>query len=106
MKSIEMRQSEALTYAEARNVAMKRIKSGRYLLRRHGGWFRPNAAGYTRDVAEAGIYTDQDARGYIDVEGLSAVPLESVLGMIDNQIKGAEQRLSALRALRAQIAAA
>ena len=39
-----------------------------YLLKRHGTYFRPNAAGYTTSLAAAGLYTRAEADRYRDVD--------------------------------------
>lgn len=44
-----------------------------YLIRRHGQWFRPGAHGYTSEVNDAGLFLAHEARGYLDVEGVSVV---------------------------------
>ena len=95
---------DGLTFNEALNVATRRIKPGSYFLQRHGGWFRPDCAGYTRSIAEAGLYDETDARGHIDVEGLSVVPANDMLDMIDAEIRTAEHKLVLLQALRKKIA--
>lgn len=101
---ISVRKRAGLTMAEAVAVARKRIKDGPYLISRHGGWFRPEAKGYTNSLSEAGIFTADEARRYIDVDGLSVVPASHVITGIDWEIADLEKRLAAAKSLRAAIA--
>ena len=101
---ISVKKRAGLTRAESVAVARKRIKDGPYLISRHGGWFRPQAQGYTRHLSEAGIFTAAQARSYIDVDGLSVVPASAVITGIDWEIADLEKRLVAAKSLRAAIA--
>ncbi|MBP2232471.1 hypothetical protein J2847_005800 [Azospirillum agricola] len=104
-RSISMRlRPGSLTLREATAVARKRIKDGLYLIKRHGGWFRPKAQGYTRDLAEAGIFNATTARGYIDVEGLSVWPVSAIAEQVATDIADTERKLVALRSLQARVA--
>lgn len=61
-------------------AARRKVKDGAlYLIRRHGQWFRPGAHGYTSEVSDAGLFDAKEARGYLDVEGLSVVLAEPVV---------------------------
>lgn len=65
----------------------RRVKDGQwYLIRRHGAYFRPGAHGYTVHLAAAGIFDAAKARSYLDVEGVSVVPLVSVRAKIEAEI--------------------
>lgn len=101
---ISAKKRAGLTWAESVAVARKRIKDGPYLISRHGGWFRPDAQGYTNSLSEAGIFTADEARRYIDVDGLSVVPAGHVITGIDWEIADLEKRLAAAKSLRAAIA--
>jgi hypothetical protein len=46
-----------------------------FLIRRHGAFFRPNAQGYTDHIGAAGLYSETEARSYLDVEGLTIHPI-------------------------------
>lgn len=70
-----------------------------YFIRRHGGWFREGAHGYTDDIAAAGIFSAEDARKYIDVEGLSVVPFKSARDYIWRQSCDALARAAKLSSL-------
>lgn len=79
-------------------AAQRKVRDGQlYLLRRHGGFFRPDAHGYTMKLADAGLYTAERARQYLDVEGLSVVPLTSVRGRLEQEAEAAERDAAALR---------
>lgn len=97
MVRIEARhRSGGLTYREAVNVARKRVVDGElYLISRHGGWFCPGALGYCTTYADAGVFSARDARSYLDVEGLSVVPLSAVIEQIAAEVVALE-RLAAL----------
>jgi hypothetical protein len=60
-------------------TALEQYPPGKYLIRRHGGWFRPNAQGYCTDICDAGIYDRDDAIRYLDVEGLTIHPARTLL---------------------------
>lgn len=105
-RRISVEKRAGLTFAEQASVARKRIKDGAYLISRHGGWFRPGGHGYTRDLAEAGIFTAEQARSYIDVDGLSVVRASAILTGLDWEIADLERRLTMARKLRAEIAGA
>lgn len=101
--AVRHRQGFGLTWPEAVNVARKRVKHGLYFIRRHGGFFRPQAAGYSSEIAGAGLYSAREARSYLDVDGLSVVPARTALAQIDAEIAQAERSLTMLRALRQQV---
>lgn len=66
-------------WARSVEAAKKRVKDDElYLISRHGGLFRPEAAGYTREVADAGVFTGKDARGYLAAEGVSLIPINDM----------------------------
>ena len=103
MQRISVKERAGLTRAEAVSVARKRIKDGTYLVSRHGGWFRPEAKGYTRHLSEAGLFSAAQARSYIDVDGLSVVPAGAIITGIDWEIADLEKRLASAKELRARI---
>jgi len=78
----------------------KRVKDGEsYLLRRHGAWFRPKAEGYTTEIAAAGAFDAAAARSYLDVEGLSAVPLKAMAPTILAELVRSKERTALLETL-------
>lgn len=78
----------------------KRVRDDEdYFIRRHGGWFRPNAQGYTCDIAEAGLFPGVEARKYLDVDGLVVVPLASARDFIWRQSRDAVARAAKLSSL-------
>lgn len=105
--SISMRfRQGSLTLRESAAVARKRIKDGLYMIRRHGGWFRPQAQGYTRDLSDAGVFNAAECRRFIDVDGLSVVPIGTIADQVATEIADTERKLSDLRKLQGIIAAA
>jgi hypothetical protein len=74
-----------------------------HLIRRHGGFFRPQAMGYTTDIAQAGFFTKEEAEGYLDVEGVTIHPLSEYADKLDADIRRREADLFVLRAVRARI---
>jgi hypothetical protein len=79
-------------------AARRKVRDGGiYLIRRHGSFFRPDAHGYTTELAAAGVFDGATARRYLDVEGLSVVPARSLLPSARVQIDEAQMRLDGLR---------
>lgn len=102
-RRISMVKRAGLTFCEQVAVARKRITDGKYFISRHGGWFRPGGHGYTRHLSEAGIFTAEEARSYIDVEDLHVVRANSIVTGLDWEIADLESRLTAARKLRVEI---
>lgn len=76
-------------------AAKRKVRDGEiYLIRRHGGYFRPGAHGYTTEISAAGIFPGTVARGYLDVAGLSVVPLWSMRKAIEEKIAEANQAVA------------
>lgn len=76
------------------------VKDGReYFLRRHGGWFRPEAHGYTDDVSHAGVYSAEETRGYMQAEGVTAVWVRSMKPVLLIEMDNAIIRASKLSAM-------
>lgn len=46
-----------------------------HFIRRHGAFFRPGAAGYTENIAAAGIYSKEEAQRYLSADGVSIHPI-------------------------------
>lgn len=42
-----------------------------WLLKRRGYWYRPEAAGYTANISEAGRFTDEEAASHCTAEGVT-----------------------------------
>lgn len=81
-------------------AAKRKVKDGEvYLIRRHGTWFRPDAHGYTAYLAAAGTFSAARARDYLDVEGLSVVPLRSIVRTARAELAEAESVAAGLRKL-------
>lgn len=80
-----------------------RVKKGEFFIRRHGGWFRPGAHGYTDDIAQAGTFSAEDARSYMQAEGVTAVPVKSMRGEIWRQVGEAIARAAHLSALHQRL---
>lgn len=81
------------------DAAKRKVKDDAlYLITRHGGWFRPHAQGYTMDVADAGIFPGREARGYLDVEGLSLVPVEDMRHRLELEMRELQRKMNDARA--------
>lgn len=83
------------------DAALRQVVDGqRYFIRRHGGWFRPHANGYTMEIARAGTYTAREARHYLrSVEDIEIVPVASAHPLIRAQIAAKIAELAALSAM-------
>lgn len=74
--------------ARSRAAAERRVKDEvQYFIKRDGAWFRPEAHGYTADIAEAGIFSGSDARGYLSAEGVVLVPIQTMKANIRRQVR-------------------
>lgn len=83
-------------------AARRKVRDGSlYLIRRHGGYFRPGARGYTVELAAAGTFPAVTARQYLDVEGLSVVPIQAVVARASAELAESESRTAGLRAFLA-----
>jgi hypothetical protein len=74
-----------------------------YLIRRHGGFFRPNAHGYTTDITQAGVFEKEEAERYLDVEGLTIHPLTEFREKINDELASLSARLAKLRVWSSQL---
>lgn len=101
MRHIAVRRSPGLTFQEAVSVARKRITDGLYLIHRHGGWFRPEARGYTRNLSEAGLFSAVQARNYIDVDDLSVIRASEIVRGLDEEIADLHVKIAAAQRTRA-----
>lgn len=85
-------------------AARRKVVDGQlYLISRHGGWFRPEAHGYTNQIGHAGLFSAETARGYLDVEGLSVCMLSTAASAIDRDIAECETRIVALRNMKTHL---
>ena len=99
----EIKASDKVTGAQriaSIEAARRKVKDGElYFIRRHGGYFRPGAHGYCQDVAGAGLFTAEKARAYLDVNGLSVVPLKAMRETLIGQAAELAKSMEALRAM-------
>lgn len=71
-------------------------------------WWRPEAKGYTSDIAEAGFFTAEQARAVDgprndsgnDPTSDEAIPPERLVGIVSAEIDTATHRLQRLAAMR------
>lgn len=75
-----------------------------YLIRRHGAFFRPDAAGYTTEIAAAGLYSREEAEKYLDAEGVTIHPLGEYAAHIERLAPFAERLLELRAMMRARAA--
>lgn len=82
-------------------AARAKVKAGElYLIKRHGQYFRPAAAGYTSDLSAAGVFTSDVARSHLNCEGLSVIALDSMRYAIISEIGELEAKAMRLRRMR------
>jgi len=74
-----------------------------YIIRRNGSYFRPNAAGYTTSLLEAGLYSREDAESFQTKDGTTAVRFGDCLHAIEDELATAETRVRALKEMKACI---
>ena len=87
-----------LSRPERERVARRRIDpNALYLISRYGSYFKPGAHGYTRDLSEVGLFTGDDAAGYLCVEGLSIVPTWYAIAQVVADIDGHQEAITRLR---------
>jgi hypothetical protein len=82
--------------AEARE---KVVDGELYFLCRHGGYFRPKAQGYTDCMSFAAVYSAAVARDYLDVEGLSVIPLSSVRDELEERVRRLVDEVASINTL-------
>lgn len=71
-------------------------------------WWRPEAKGYTSDIAEAGFFTEEQARSAdgpwneigVDPTADEAIPPERAVGIVAAEIDTTTHRLQRLTAIR------
>ncbi len=81
-------------------AAKRRVRDDQfYFIRRHGSFFRPGAHGYCDDVAGAGVFDGATARRYLDVEGLSLLPLRSMRRVLKNHIATMSEAVAAMQTM-------
>ncbi len=67
-----------------------------HFIRRHGAWFRPDAAGYSSSLAGAGVYPKAEAEKYLQADGVTIHPAETCRDEIERILAGAERLRQAL----------
>jgi hypothetical protein len=75
----------------------------RYLIRKHGGYYRPNSQGYTGSAIQAGRYTLAEAESITHPNGPDG-PRDGMTYIHEDDVKGADW--TAYRTLRAALTAA
>jgi hypothetical protein len=74
-------------------------RPGKYLIRRHGAWFRPGAHGYSSFYGGAGIFDRDKAVSYTDVEGLTIHHIDDLLVQIRAELAQHEDAAKNIRSL-------
>jgi len=54
-----------------------------YFVKKEGAYYRPNALGYTYNLAEAGVFTFDEAKTHMKAQGVTMAPLSQELKTID-----------------------
>lgn len=71
--------------------------SARYFLRKRGAYYRPNSRGYTTEILEAGVYTEEEVAGYKAEPrmGVSVIPVGDMRDEIQAKIDRANETILA-----------
>lgn len=88
------------TFERSLAAAQKKVRdSDLYFINRGGAWFRPEAHGYTGDLAAAGTFAGAHAKGYLQAEGVALVPVREMMPKLVKQMRDhveAAQRLNSI----------
>src|SRR3546814_14236955 len=57
-----------------------------HFILRHGLYFRPNAAGYTNEISQAGMYSEREIKRFISAEGVTGQSISEYGEQIDKDI--------------------
>lgn len=63
------------------------VESEDYFIRRHGGWFRPEACGYTNELSDAGVFVGAIAKKYLQAEGVSLHPVSAMVPQLAKLVR-------------------
>lgn len=75
-----------------------------WVVRKGGYFYRPNAAGYTSDILQAGFYDERSAKAHAhDCEGVTAHPVSEFSTIIDASIADTQKYLDRLKKVRAAL---
>lgn len=75
-----------------------------WVIRKHGMFYRPNAAGYTNDILRAGFFDERTAKAHADDgAGVTAHPVKEFIDQIDTSIAETKAYLAKLQNLRGEL---
>src|SRR3546814_15156372 len=57
-----------------------------HFILRHGLYFRPNAAGYTNEISQAGLYSERETKRFLSAEGVTVQSISESGDQIDKDI--------------------
>lgn len=76
-------------------VGMSDLVERKFLINKRGMWYRPNSQGYTNNPADAGRYTEEEARDYTHPNGLDG-PRDGMFYKHESEVDGAVNPLAAI----------
>src|SRR3546814_15511361 len=54
-----------------------------HFILRHGLYFRPNAAGYTNEISQAGLYSERETKRFLSAQGVTVQSIRESGDQID-----------------------
>lgn len=70
----------------------------KWLIKKRGFWYRPNACGYTKDITHAGLFEREKAQRLANVDGITIHRLGEIITEIDARRREIQVELDELRA--------
>ena len=79
------------------------LVSAYYLVKKNGAWYRPNAAGYTKDLAKAGVFDHKEAVSHSRAQGVTIHGWDEIRTEIDQEIAELRLKIGTLNRIETQL---